>query len=122
MLPSAVVAQILQHVPQEQRLCSCALVCRTWAAGAALATTHISAGYRYRPVLNYAPALESWVHKHAKQLFSLEARIDEVSMCDLACEKKNQPNSHLQLPGADLVQLTRLSLQGVHATPYQHLC
>lgn len=44
-LPPAVLAHILQYLPQQQRLQSCALVSTAWAAAAAAATTEIE--YRW---------------------------------------------------------------------------
>jgi hypothetical protein len=41
-LPEALVARILQHVPLQQRLASCALVCKAWAPAAAAATNKLS--------------------------------------------------------------------------------
>jgi hypothetical protein len=41
-LPWGVLIHILQHVPLQQRLSSCAVVCKAWAAAAVAATSSIS--------------------------------------------------------------------------------
>ena len=119
------MALILQHVPQQERLSSCALVCSNWAAAAALATTHvrtnrvsaerrmISAAKPEHRVLaaEKLAALGSWLSKHAKQM--VELNVAPFSLVTLH-QHKEQPRPQLLLPAADLVQLTQLHLSGCH--------
>jgi hypothetical protein len=103
-LPEALTAQILQHVPQQQRLQQCALACKTWAAAAVLATAHVE---RVFPAEGQAfPAFESWLQKHAGHIESLQ-----LSYVGEWCEKRE-----LQLPWAKLAKLQRLQLQGFELT------
>jgi hypothetical protein len=95
-LPEALTAQILQHVPQQQRLQQCALVCKAWASAAAVATIHVQ--QQLKPG-QATLAFESWLQKYAGQLESLE----------LSCSGWNtQP----QLRLCKLAKLQRLQLQG----------
>lgn len=95
-LPTAVLAQVLQHVPQQQRLSVCTLVCTDWAAAAALATVNIDANRRFKG--DKLPAFQSWLVHHAKQLVSIKYK-----------HRKSLP--YLQLPSAELLQLTSLELE-----------
>jgi hypothetical protein len=96
-LPEALTAQILQHVPQQQRLQQCALVCKAWASAAALATIHVQ--QKLKPG-QATSAFESWLQKYAGQPESLE----------LSCSDWNtQP----QLRLCSLAKLQRLRLQGL---------
>lgn len=99
MLPMALLARILQHVPQEERLASCALVSKAWAAAAAAATVSI-----HVEGLNSSKtaSLQSWVELHARQLQSLRLQ-----------RRYWQSRSPLQLPCAELQQLSVLHLSGV---------
>jgi hypothetical protein len=105
--PLAVLARVLEHVPTQQRLSQCALVCQHFAAAAAIATNSISicnrrrcygssCTGRHRLPDSKLPALQAWTQQHAGQLVS-------ISFCG-----KHQ----LQLPCADLLQLTSLELAG----------
>jgi hypothetical protein len=98
-LPEALTAQILQHVPQQQRLQHCALVCKAWASAAALATVNVEQTFKAegQAIL----AFKSWLQKHAGHLESLQLSYSAV------CEKLE-----LQLPWAQLAKLQRLQLQG----------
>lgn len=100
VLPVAVVANILQHVPQNQRLSSCALVCSSWATAAAAATTQLRRDTQL-PLAKLS-ALGKWLEQHAKQMVSL----------DLSLYSAQVTGVPLQLPYHDLVQLTRLHLIG----------
>ena len=97
-LPEALTAQILQHVPQQQRLQQCALACKAWASAAALATSHIE--QKFKPGQDIS-AFESWLQQHAGQLESLQ----------LSNEIWGEKHA-LQLPWAKLAKLQRLQLQG----------
>ena len=96
VLPEALTAQVLQHVPQQQRLQQCALVCKAWASAATLATTHVE--QKYKPAQTI-PAIESWLRQHAAQLESLQLSYNG---------RQREP----QLPWAKLAKLQRLQLGG----------
>jgi hypothetical protein len=49
-LPTTLLAEVLQHVPQQQRLTQCALVCTAWAPAAAQATVHVECGVKLKAV------------------------------------------------------------------------
>ena len=105
--PLAVLARVLDHVPTQQRLSQCVLVCQHFAAAAVLATGSISICSR-RSCCNSSckqrvhlpkskvPALQAWIGQHAGQLVN-------ISFCG---------KQQLQLPCADLLQLTSLELDG----------
>jgi hypothetical protein len=95
VLPEALTAQILQHVPQQQRLKQCALVCKAWAAAATEVTVHVEGSLDNMPPGALA-ALESWLVKHGGQLESLKL-----------CGGTNL----LQLPLDKLGKLQRLQLE-----------
>lgn len=97
-LPIAVLAQILRHVDQQQRLQHCALVSSTWASAAYLATDSIS----LKDAPAQLPSLQSWLKQHAQQLVSLQVQQDPST-----------DSAQLQLPCADLPSLQSLQLSGV---------
>jgi hypothetical protein len=68
-LPEALIAEILQHVPQQQRLQQCALVCKAWASAAALATVHVERHLKEGQTFR---GFHSWLDKYAGQLVSLQ--------------------------------------------------
>lgn len=67
-LPVVLPAQVLAHVPQQQRLTQCALVCRAWSSAAASVTVHVQC------MLTAATALafQAWLLQHAGQLRALQ--------------------------------------------------
>jgi hypothetical protein len=103
-LPEALTAQILQHVPQQQRLQQCALACKAWASAAVLATAHVEQTFQAEG--QALPVFESWLQKHAGHIESLQ-----LSYVGEWCEKHE-----LQLPWAKLAKLQRLQLQGFELT------
>jgi hypothetical protein len=99
-LPEALTAQILQHVPQQQRLQPCALVCKAWASAAALATAHVELKRTRGQTIS---AFNSWLQQHAGQLESLQlSYVQGVEDEQLG----------LQLPLGKLAKLQRLELEG----------
>jgi hypothetical protein len=104
-LPDALTAQILQHVPQQQRLQQCALTCKAWASAAALATVHVEQELQAED--QAIPALESWLQKHAGHLESLQLSHNVSAV---------YRTHELQLPWAKLAKLQRLQLQGFKVT------
>jgi hypothetical protein len=100
-LPEALTAQILQHVPQQQRLQQCALACKAWASAAVLATAHVQQKLQAKG--RAIPDLQSWLQKHAGHLESLQ-----LSHSKTAVYKQ----LGLQLPWAKLAKLQRLQLEG----------
>jgi hypothetical protein len=97
-LPPALLAHILQLLPQRKRLTSCASVCKSWAEAAAAATIKLDASFARRRRVS---ALEPWLEQHAGQLVSLKVR---------ARYYKAAP---FHLPFFKLQQLSRLDLEGV---------
>jgi hypothetical protein len=93
ILPAPVLAKVLQLVPQEQRLQHCASVCTHWkAAGVSIEILRLKN--------NKLPALQSWITQHAQQLVSIHAT------------HRSSSTEELQLPCADLQQLTSINLSG----------
>jgi hypothetical protein len=103
-LPEALTAQILQHVPQQERLQQCAFVCKAWASAAALATIHVQQKLQEDEARS---ALEGWLQKHGGHLESLQLSHSETAVW---------AKSGLQLPWAKLAKLQRLQLEGVDVT------
>lgn len=112
-LPAAVLVEVLQHVPLSERLSSCALVCRAWAAASAAATVELE--------IDLAPAqfpsFQSFVRQHSMQLLALKVSLpderpwgkDPFNRTD--CRLGPKPHSRLlQLPCEQLQQLEDLAL------------
>jgi hypothetical protein len=71
-LPEAVVVCILQHVQLRQRLTSCALVCRAWAA---VAATTAPADIELRlDSTRRTVGLEDWLSNHGGVVVGLDTR------------------------------------------------
>jgi hypothetical protein len=100
-LPDALIAQILQHVPQQERLQQCALTCTAWASAAALATVHVEQVLKAHA--QAIPACECWLHKYAGQLISLQLTLSRST---------SDEHHDLQLPWAKMAKLQRLHLRG----------
>lgn len=115
-LPTALLAAILQHVPQRQRLQQCALINSTWAAAAAAATTSIDLTAKYDAQL---PPLQSWIRQYGSQLTSLVVKLN--TYLDFtstyyrwqATSSAHPQHLKLMLPCVELSQLTVLHLSGV---------
>jgi hypothetical protein len=99
-LPDAALVQILQHVPLQQRMQSCALVCSTWAAAAVMATTKLALPLAPATV----PALQAWLKsgQRAQQLVSLKLERPD-----------RWGHKRMHMACAGLVQLTSLDLDGI---------
>jgi hypothetical protein len=97
-LPVALWAEILQHVPQQQRLSQCAVVCSAWALAAAQATVHVVCE-ELQP--DAVPALQAWIAMHAAQLLSLKLAVADYD------------KHTLQLPLNKLTKLQSLQLKGI---------
>jgi hypothetical protein len=99
-LPEALTAQILQHVPQQQRLQQCALACKSWATAAALATVHVEQELQVQS--QAIPSLERWLQKYAGHLESLQLSHSR---------RGSDVDYELQLPWSKLAKLQRLQLE-----------
>lgn len=66
-LPTVLLAQVLQHLPLQQRLKHAWLVSKAWQAAACAATTELQCSVKP----GTAAALQAWISKHAAQLVSL---------------------------------------------------
>jgi hypothetical protein len=99
-LPSALLTMVLQHVPLQQRLSHCSLVCEAWAAAATAASTH----FVHEIPEDRLPSLLPWLDQHGTQLLSL----------DLSCKGLDAYGNGplLQLPVGRLTKLQQLSLSG----------
>lgn len=102
LLPEALLAEILQHVPQQQRLTCCALACKAWAAAAVLATIDV----KHRVTVGNMRALSSWLGTHAGQLEHLE--LDSGNM---------NYEVEVQLPLHNLKNLEYLQLDNLRLLP-----
>jgi hypothetical protein len=98
-LPLALWSEVLQHVPQQQRLSQCALVCRTWASAATAVTVHIQRELHPDAAPAAVPALQSWLALYAGQLLGLQLSVSCLRM------------DMLQLPLDELTTLQHLQLQ-----------
>jgi hypothetical protein len=103
-LPDTAVACVLQHVPLQQLLTSCALVCRAWAAAAATFTTEIDVLFKRS---NHCVQLQDWLAQHGCVLVALTA---QHSPC--AQSISTHP---WRLPVLQLMQLHSLNLSRVKA-------
>jgi hypothetical protein len=104
-LPTAVLAQILQLVPQQQRMYSCAVVSEAWQAAAAAGTVSVVCNGLSEASLKLW-ALEAWLRQHGHQLTALSATQAVQFSAPM-------PNTQLRLPCAELPQLARLDLSGL---------
>jgi hypothetical protein len=116
-LPQELWVQILQYVPNYQRLSACALVCRKLARAAASATTSVELTASQR----CAAFLSHWVSSYGSSLTRLHLSADDSSIRDLPCPallELSLHGGHVQLcagnEGVGLLHsctaLTRLSL------------
>ena len=69
-LPVALLAHILQHVPQQQRLTVAALVCKPWATAATLATVSVEHNHTKQS----SEAFQAWLAANGGQLVSLQVK------------------------------------------------
>jgi hypothetical protein len=99
-LPNAAVACILQHLPLRQRLTSCALVCKAWAAVAATVPANVELGTYSSET---AKQLQEWLDAHADVVVRL------------AHAHTYQDAHTWQLPVRKLTQLRSLNLSKVDA-------
>lgn len=105
-LPEAALIQILQLVPQQQRLSCAALVNKSWAAAAAAATTDIVVAATRQGAQDPTPqpvdmdSLQVWLNKYAEQITSLT--VEDV---------KGSNIKPLQRPLARLQRLESLSVR-----------
>jgi hypothetical protein len=95
-VPALVLAKVLELIPTRERLGHCALVCTHWKAAANLATVSIGCHLRDYKL----PALQSWIGQHATHLISIQV-------------ENHSEVRQLQLPCADLQQLTSINLSGL---------
>jgi hypothetical protein len=124
-LSAELAAEVLRHVPQQQRLTQCALVCRTWASAAAVATLHVKC--KLTPAT--APALQAWLQQHAGQLLTLQLSGRGRISLRLPLHKLKRLKIlklqyfKLQLPGEEvtLSSLQRLQLWAVELARFNSL-
>lgn len=110
-LPAELLTAVLRHVPQQQRLSSCALVSRTWHTAALAATTRLSYDANCSKGASgiSAPAngqglaqLQDWLQQHGCRLQSLDLDF-----------RWNAHNHKLSLLSMQLAQLKDLKLSGL---------
>lgn len=70
-----ILALLLQHVPQQERLQRCALTCRSWRAAANQATSSIrrstDAEQQLQAAYRVAWSLPGWLSSHGRGISSL---------------------------------------------------
>jgi hypothetical protein len=106
-LPPALLTRILQAVPQQEHLSSCATVCPSWATAAAAATVDVDLS---DATANVVAAFQPWLEQHGNQLVSLKLKLRDMVVPNLY--SRFQPPS-FTLPCSSLQQLSRLDLAGV---------
>lgn len=124
-LPEAVLVLILQHVSQEQRLCSCALVCGRWAAAAVSATApSVSVALAAEDYAKHV-SLSAWLAAHGSTTTSLEVRridphptLARWDFAELPCAKLRR----LHLEGCS-IRRSSLSTPGIlqHSSQLEEL-
>jgi hypothetical protein len=97
-LPQALTAQILQHVPQQQRLSNVPWH-KAWATAAAAATVHVE----YSPTAATLPVFQAWLKQHAGQILTLNVHTSQSDNYDHT----------LLLPVSSLRQLQLLHAKGL---------
>lgn len=102
-LPVALCAEILRHVPQQDRLGLCALVCRAWASAAIQATVNLEKEVEKE----HLPALQGWLAQHSGQLQTLK----------LFGYSWGEEMLQLQLPWDKMIRLQHLKLNGFTQLP-----
>jgi len=103
-LSVALLGEVLQHVPLQQRMSDCALVSTTWAAAADAATVRVTVKLNPAGV----SALQSWLQHNGRQVVALTVG-----------HHFQHPFGQLQLPCAELLQLTRLEVSR-HSLALKH--
>jgi hypothetical protein len=98
-LPEAEVAGILQHIPLQERLTCCALVCSSWAAAAAAAPADVDVKIDSND--ERTKQLQNWLGKHGGVVTKL------------AVVGQLHTRPVLQLPVSKLTQLQSLRLCGI---------
>lgn len=100
-LPATVLARILQHVPQKQRLAACPLVCRAWASATDMTTVELAADV-VQPEL---PRVQADIDKQSHRLTVLTLSLQQT-------QQEITDSLLVQLPCKQLLQLSSLRLQG----------
>lgn len=103
-LPEPVLVHMLRHLPQQERLSSCALVGKAWAAAAAAATTAAAVGTGTDEQL---ASFNSWVKQHAQRLTNIHTVACGPSRFGLG------PRRNLLLPALGLLHLQALVASSV---------
>lgn len=132
-LPDEVLKLIMQHVPLQDRLGSCSLVCHKLCAAAAAATQQVVVGDRDNAIsLQRAESVLGWLEHYGQHVTSLwltrfpqppevQLQIRQLSCCPNLLDLYKVCGGHIQLgPTADgypgviegCTKLTRLQLAG----------
>jgi hypothetical protein len=116
-LPKVLITRILQHVPIQQRLYSCALVCKAWAAAAVAATNTISLSFSTHSTLK-KKRVATWLQHYGQDVLGLCLTITKnVIYSDRpggrSWELSADPDGTFKLPCPQLQNLTSLFLDGM---------
>jgi len=98
-LPEDIWKLVLQHVPLNQRLSSCALVCQKFKAAAVAATEHIEATLFEQPAFDN---LTTYLQQHGSHLTSL--------ILTGECSDDSSPPAVVELPCKHLQELRLINL------------
>jgi hypothetical protein len=101
---------VLRYVELRQRLGTCSLVCRTWRAAAAAATSVVSVTLDDNCHADKATRLQQWLCLHGSAVTELRACRFVGSQCQL------------QLPVANLPRLQSLALCGIRLQELSRAC
>jgi hypothetical protein len=116
-LPKVLITRILQHVPIQLRLYSCALVCKAWAAAAVAATNTISFSFSTHSTLK-KHHVATWLQHYGQDVSRLRLNITkDVNYSDRhggsSRELSADSGGRFKMPYAHLQHLTSLFLDGM---------
>uniref|UniRef100_A0A383VKR1 F-box domain-containing protein n=1 Tax=Tetradesmus obliquus TaxID=3088 RepID=A0A383VKR1_TETOB len=119
-LPQELVTHVLRHADLQQRLGSCSLVCHTWRAAAAAASSDVRldgtscltpiSGLRIK-------SLGHWLLQHAAGVTQLEVHTRSIVL-----QAAPGTDKVLQLPAAQMQRLQTLSVSKCHLEVQQGVC
>jgi hypothetical protein len=118
-----IMALVLQHVPEQQRLQCCALTCRRWRVAANQATTSISKQWRKPAASSQQPMalLVAWLQQYGGsvqhlQLAAYAANDPSIAVAMPQTHADVQPSAQWRANGIATGQRCRSTLDRQHCT------